>query len=545
MAPVSVKANNDVVRFVMDHPAFAAELADQLQHLNAEIQWEAGTDVITIVQKSAEIFVPRWSEECQSSVKKFFKRFRKESYRVQKDIQDSICNKLEEIKNSISSSEADCWLASNNGMLVLVSLNTNFVSVSKTVKDFLEEARVESKKLKQIVTCVEVSSDHIDYLEHVQFLDTVKQSHQGIVEATITETRNEIRFVGTDEAISDAKQQYEDLVKELNIIRLQLPTEVTKFISKEAGLQFIDQCLDDHEIVYVIVMEGKSSVKVISQSPKKCNEVKECLCNNVCEATIPLTSKDEHVLTSKKWEEIFKTIQSEQLVGCQLVSGVCAAQVVTWCYIKLHGATHLVEKYKKQVTGFIKSQEITSSRMYLSSGVARFIQEKSSSQIEKIKTDLKEEHVEIEMKRIDPFQCILKGTKEGIRESEKRVLALSREITSRSIKYSSVGVANLLFSEDGQLNIKGIEAGTNTIIEVCKGLTTMKKESSHAEVEAMRVERAQGKKLVTVAPTDPFDQCNFTTSKGLNVSWKYGNIAEQRVSKLFNINFFANFQYFL
>ena len=31
--PVSVKANNDVVNFVMDHPAFAAELADQLQHL--------------------------------------------------------------------------------------------------------------------------------------------------------------------------------------------------------------------------------------------------------------------------------------------------------------------------------------------------------------------------------------------------------------------------------------------------------------------------------------------------------------------------------
>ena len=510
----------------MDHPAFVGELADQLQHLNAEIQWEAGADVITIVQKSAEIFVPRWSEECKSSVKKFFKRFRKESYRVQKDIQDSICNKLEEIKNSVSSSEADCWLASDNGMLVLVSLNTNFVSVSKTVKDFLEDARVESKKLKQIVKCVGVSSDHIDYLERVQFLDTVKQSHQGIVEATITETRNEMRFVGTDEAVLYAKQQYDDLVKELNVIRLQLPTEVIKFISKEAGLQFIDQCLDDHEIVYVIVMEGKSSVKVISQSPKKCTEVKECLCNNVCEATIPLAAKDEHVLTSKKWEEILKTIHSEQLVDCQVVTRVYA----TLQDIKLHGAARLVKKYEKQVTDFIKSQEITSRRMCLPSGVARFIQEKSSSQIERIKTDLKEEHVEIEMKRIGPFLCILKGTKEGIRESEKRINALSREITSRSIKYSSVGVGNLLFSEDGQLNIKGIEAGTNTIIEVCKGLTTMKKESSHAEVEAMRVEKAQGKKLVTVAPTDPFDQCNFTTSEGLNVSWKYGNIAEQRVS---------------
>ena len=63
---------------------------------------------------------------------------------------------------------------------------------------------------------------------------------------------------------------------------------------------------------------------------------------------------------------------------------------------------------------------------------------------------------------------------------------------------------------------------------------TMSKESSHTEVEAMRVERAQGKKQVTVAPTDPFDQCNFTTSKGLNVLWKYGNIAEQRADIFFS-----------
>ena len=106
----------------MNHPAFADELADQLQHLNAEIQWEAGSDVyITVLQKSAEKFVPRWSKECKSSVKKFFVRFRKEIYSVQNDIQDSICNKLEEIKNSASSSDADCWLASNNGTLVSCS----------------------------------------------------------------------------------------------------------------------------------------------------------------------------------------------------------------------------------------------------------------------------------------------------------------------------------------------------------------------------------------------------------------------------------------
>ena len=239
------------------------------------MQWEAGSDVITIVQKSTELLVPRWSEECKRSVTKFFKRFRKESYTVQNNIQDSICNKLEDSRKSISSSGADCWLASNNRTLVLVSLKKNFASVSKTVKDFLENARVENEKLKQIVKFVEVSSDYVDYLERVQFLDTVKQSHSGIVEATITEARNEICFVGSDEAISAAEQKYEDLVKQLNIIRLELPTEVIKFISQEAGLEFIDQCLLDRKIVYVdFAVECSSILKVVSRSSQECDEVK-------------------------------------------------------------------------------------------------------------------------------------------------------------------------------------------------------------------------------------------------------------------------------
>ena len=82
-------------------------------------------------------------------------------------------------------------------------------------------------------------------------------------------------------------------------------------------------------------------------------KLKECLCKNICKATINLTSKNEHSFTSKKWEEIFKAIQSEKLVDCQV-------NIVrdTSCNVKLHGARYLVQKYEKIVRDFIKSQEI-------------------------------------------------------------------------------------------------------------------------------------------------------------------------------------------
>ena len=97
----------------------------------------------------------------------------------------------------------------------------------------------------------------------------------------------------------------------------------------------------------------------------------------------------------------------------------------------------------------------------------------------------------------------------------------------------------LLFSENGRQNIKVIEAGTDTIIEVGKVPVIVKEESSQSRVNAMQVESVQRNtmmKQIASAPIDPFDQCNFTTSEGLHVSWKYGNIAEQRVSILLIIS---------
>jgi hypothetical protein len=528
LKPLSLKMNHDVVKFVMNNTTFSHELADQLGQLNAGIQWKAGTGLVTIVQKSEDVPVPKWSERCKDLVTKFFQRFRKVNYTIQVDIQHPVSNKLEDIKESISSSGADCWLASNNRDLVLVALTDNLLSVAKVVKAFLQNLRGGNEKPKEIVKFVEVSSDHVDYLEHTQFLNTLKQSHPGIVGATVTEARNEICFVGSDEAISAAKLQYVDLVKELNVIELHLPTEVMKFVSQKAGKEFIDKCLSDREVVYVILVVSTFSVKIIARSSQECDEVKDCLCKHLREATITLPSKSEHIFASKKWYEISKTIESEKLVDYQI-----NFVKETRRDIKLHGATHLVEKYDKIVRDFINSQKIENYGMNLSPGIARFMKEKLSKEIERIETDLRDEQVKIEIHQ-DSGEC--KSTKEGIRESKKRIVVLISEITSTSKGYSSVGIGTLFFSEHGQRNIKGIEAGSNAVIEVGKRLTTTQKESTQGVVETIRAEQAYAKsKMKQVSPSelmDPFDQCNFTTMEGLKVSWKYGNIAQERVSTL-------------
>ncbi len=421
---VPVKINSDVAKFVMSNTKFTQELADQLEQLNAKIQWKPGNGCVTIIQKSEDVSVLKWSERCKGIVTTFFQRFREQSYEIHTDIQESICNRLEGIKGSISSFGADCWLASNNRSLVLVALKDNLSSVVKVVEGFLQHLRQENEKPKEIVKFVEVSSDHVDYLEHTHFLDTLKQSHPGIVEASITEARNELCFVGSDEAISAAKQQYADLVKRLNIIELELPTEAMKFVSQKAGLEFIDSCLSDHGMEYVILARP-SSVKVVARSAQECNEVKNCLCKNVRKATITLPSKSEHIFASKQWYEISKTIESESLVDYQI-----NFVKDTKRDIKLHGATHLVEKYGKIVRDFVNSQKIECHAMRLLPGIARYMKEKLSKEIARIEYDLREEQVKIDI--LLSCSCECKGTKDGIDKSKGRIIALISEITSRS-----------------------------------------------------------------------------------------------------------------
>ena len=526
--PISVKINNDVVKFVMNNQTFTKELNEQLEQLNAgELQWKVGIPYVTIVQKSEDMFVSNWAEKCKSFVTKFFQRFRKESYEIERDIQDSVHQGLKEgLKEKIGSFGADCWLASSNRWLVFVSLKDNLQSVQKVVEGFLQSVKEESEKLNEIVIFVQVSNDHVDYLEHTQFLEKLKERSPGLSEATFTEAKNQIRFKGPDEIITAVKQEYENVIKTIHSSELKLPTETVTFVSQDKGMDFIEKCLSECKIVSVIVVESKSSVKVIAGSPQECEAVKECLFKNVYATTIVLPSPSEHMFASKKWSDISKTIQAEELVDYYISfaeNGIKGG-------IKLYGATPFVQQYDKIVTDFVNSQKIESRVLLTPPGIVCYMREKLQKEIDKIEHDLREEQLKIE---IGTSKLTCTGTTEGINKSKKRIMDLRGDISTKYKDYSLVGIDKLFSDENGQRNIKGIEADSNVKIEVVK--VDVEEESTQIDVDAIRIDRSKEKEKVQLvpsptAPADPFDQCNFTTREGLKVAWKYGNIAQESVS---------------
>lgn len=512
----------------MKNPEFSDELTQQFNELNAKLEWKPGVHFVTVEQKSDSNFVPGWSEKCKSAVSRFFQRFRRESYEISADIKDSARKGLGELKNNLQSLRADCWISSNNRYLILVGLKENISSSVKLVEAFIQNARDENDKPKEIVRFVQVSADHSDYLQHTQFLDTLRQSHSGLSEAIFTNEGNQIQLKGPSEVVTSAEQTYKDVVKTLEVFELEMPIEAVDFLSEKIGLDFIEERLTESDIVSIILVESKTCVKIVAKSFEECEAAKKCLCSNVRQATIDLPSAIHDILfSSKKWYDIARSMDSEELLKYNIIPSGESKQGYV---IKLNGATDVVEEYDRKVTNFVNSQKVESFEKSLVPGVSRYMKENLGREVGKIEADLKEEQVKIVIGSRN-FTCT--GTKDGINETKKRMLVLENDIITKSVDYSKIGVQNLFISEGGVQNIKGIEVVRNVKIEVIMTEKALPKYCS--DVIAKQVEKEDYKSAtsqVAGIPSDPFNQCNFTTSEGLDVSWKYGNIAQESVSIL-------------
>ena len=182
------------------------------------------------------------------------------------------------------------------------------------------------------------------------------------------------------------------------------------------------------------------------------------------------------------------------------------------------------------IEGFFQEQKIETDNFILSLGMARFVKENLAKDTQKIIEELAEEQVSIE---IVDTTIKVSGTKQGLNDCKPRIQRLQESVETGVKHYSSMGIEKLMFSESGQQKVKSMEAKYNAVIDVTKGRQTLGNETTHTELSELRVIREKEKKT-KATPLDPFDECNFTTSEGIKVWWKYGNIAYENVSILFS-----------
>ena len=488
--------------------------------LSGEIEWKSESGFIKVLKEPGSKFVHGWHGKCKGKVIQFCNRFWIENHAVEAAIVDSVCRSLPVLERSLKSSGSACWLVNNNEKLLTVTLKANKLLVLQEVQRFLENVKKGNVDRARGLT-MKISSDHIPFLERICFLETATNDHPGINTAEIDNTKGIIRFTGTSEAISAVEQKYKDLVRGIGVKVLNLSCEVYGLISQKAVNEYLEKSLSDRGTAAVLAKHSKSTLKIVAGSCQECKKVEKFILKAVCKATIPISFQNYGLLTTRRWYELTKSVEKEDLVELTINHDVEKRKE-----INLHGVTNLVEKYRKMIHGFFEEQKIETDNIILSAGMARFVKEKLAKETQKIIEELAEEQVNIE---IVEASVKISGTKQGLNDCKRRIQRLQASVETGVKRNSSIGIEKLMFGESGLQKVKNMEAKYNAVIDVAKGRQTLANETRQTELSELRVIREKEKKT-KAAPLDPFDECNFTTSEGIKVWWKYGNIALEKVS---------------
>ena len=256
------------------------------------------------------------------------------------------------------------------------------------------------------------------------------------------------------------------------------------------------------------------------------------------ETATVLQSVREFVERIKK-EEIFKTYKKETVRKVDELDPMKKS-------IDLQGVTNIDEKSGKELEEFIKSQTPKKRALKVSNGVARFVKDNLSREINGIKASLKNDQVDINVniKTLYPSVILYTGTVSGLDRCEKSISDLCQKVIEKKKDLCLPGLSKLLLSETaGQPYLKIIEMKNDVVIEMTSERREGVKEISQKEVKSLRDELEKEKKKKSSLADDrsrftaktktesSYDLCNFTTNEGIRVSWKHGNIADETVSR--------------
>lgn len=334
----------------------------------------------------------------------------------------------------------------------------------------------EEETMKEMKS-VSVLKDHIDYIQHTNFLEEIKEKYPGLVSVSFIECKTglELCFEGSKIDVFNAEQQYHIFVGKIIIVELILSHEKISLLSNKAGKEFFESCLYPETKGVVLLIESKSMIKVVTQLMHEYDAVKKCFANNFRKEEISFTEDNKHILASKKWFEIFKAIDCDDLIeynGDTSKSGC----------IFLHGAACVVEKYASIMRDALNEVEIIEDFLDIEPEIgdsadfivetfsvdvdlqiADFLKEALKIDFDVIEVELKEERVKME---ISPGMLMYSGTEQGIEKAKSLVMRLKDDIKTATGSFSSVEALESFFEGHCERNEKGERIEKNVKINV-------------------------------------------------------------------------------
>ena len=509
----------DVMEYVTS-TGFQAELNNSLSGKKSEITLKPNSKMAVIVYRG-EDDSDSWQSECIDQVQNYLGKFAKCDVQVNKDFWEAVVAKVPSIRTCLGVDPPLIKTIPDSNIARIVSLGTNVKNNEDKVKSKLEEIyREETRKTYLKKTIPNVPKERLILLKKIKFAEKLQEKNKEL-EIKINTEGEEIYFEGPQPQFTEATMKFYKQMADMVEKKLTLSVSILEILNSDEGLQTVKCELERNNVEAVFVIEKDATI--VGSSAAHANNAAGLVNKLTVEEKVQVDEKSKHLLKSSEWL---------RLCG-EMNQTAVRVRRDNWNDTYVAGFRDDVTEVIKKLNTFLENNCIREESFVCTSDIMRrYLLELRQEDLRTIENQLKDFVVSIK-KGKDNDDFIISGNREGLKRVGKKLDALMDSTELKTFEVKQPGLRKYFDSGKGDQLVKMVEKHQDCAIKVQKSLGRGGKEEELRVESVFEASTTSGDGEDDAeddhATTTGTDSSTLVIAQRYRVSWKPGNIGEEKV----------------
>ena len=513
-----IAVDPDVMEYVTS-TGFQAELNNSLSGKKSEITWKPNSKMAVIVYRG-EDDSDSWQSECIDQVQNYLGKFAKCDVQVNKDFWEAVVAKVPSIRTCLGVDPPLVKTVPDSNVARIVSLRTALKSNEEKVKSKLEEIYEETRKTYLERKIPNVPEERLILLKKIKFAEKLQEKNKEL-EIKINTEGEEIYFEGPQPQFTEATMKFYKQMADMVEKKLTLSVSILKILNSDEGLQTVKCELERNNVEAVFVIEKDATI--VGSSAAHANNAAGLVNKLTVEEKVQVDEKSKHLLKSSEWLKLCGEMHQTAV----------RVRRDNWNDTYVAGFRDDVTEVIKKLNTFLENNCIREDRFVCKSDIIRrYLLELRQEDLHTIENQLKDFVVSIKKGKGDD-DFIISGDREGLKRVREKFDALMDSTELKTFEVKQPGLRKYFDDGKGDQLVKMVEKQRDCAIKVQKSLGRGGREEElrvQSVVEASTTsDNGEDDAEDDHATTTGTDSSTLVIAQRYRVSWKPGNIGEEKV----------------
>lgn len=450
------------IQFLKTSPPNRKALEKQLLDRHTIIHWpEKLADavklecLVTADMKDCRKLVKAWKTTGRESLDKFLEILAVTRHQILQDTWEGVLNQLQGM--NITHPDGVSVAVEAVSFEIFVMGHKAFVNeVSQSIEKIISGIAAELERKKQHVTETTSPLKHhqIIMLSHKHYTDAMEKRFPGM-KVKLDFKAKTLTFEGLYGEVTDAKlDMYQTIQAMVSSDVGEFNKGRYKYLQDKDVKQYVAGKMKAESIVAVWEMQDQRFV-VYAMSDDGAVRAAHILKGSVLETIVDVKKESSPLLSSEKWSDEEKVIKG----NCHCVVQL-KVDVKKPCII-IYSTDTDAEMVRECVNDFLTMNTIYTTKLSISTGMLRFLQEGHKAKIQGIEKNLQADQVTISMNNMG---IEIKGTEVGLNKAKQSIGQVMDTIEKKEHVLRKPGITKLMTSDNGQDKVSKVEKLHNVVI---------------------------------------------------------------------------------